>query len=477
MKFITEILKRRIPQILGSYLFAGSSLILFIDWLVARYAFPEYYVTLVLFGIISILPSVVILSYFHGAPGKDEWTKIEKIGIPINVIFIAGIVLIGYQQGIWNKNGDSRAGNIHKEPKTLYIAPILSDLRYSNYSHLLPKMLHDEDFPFENFKYDSLTAKETEDLYSSIINKTIPFLGSEFYYLTHHELIEKMGKVGQTTPDYNLNFEYAYIGNILKKDPLDYYDVLDNTITGSTPEFQLHTDTKHMVYFNVIKLIPPYNEQTLLVNIHVQHIFGNKVENIEENDEHILKTSKNSYFLFHHSTFNKIILTRENSFGMDIAPILHQHLKSYQSQISLETIFSVEINSIKGNDIAFNFIDKDKKLKIGTELKAIRGYHSDNKGVIIRISDLEAYKKKVDKIPEIAEFEQYYNRDNFSWSENELQQLNDGNHFLSKINRGYTQSLGYTIKITQLMDSTGLGIIIDRESGLITLKPGDNLNF
>ena len=137
----------------------------------------------------------------------------------------------------------------------------------------------------------------------------------------------------------------------------------------------------------------------------------------------------------------------------------------------------LKFTSIKGNDIAFNFIDKDKKLKIGTELNAIRGYHSDNKGVIIRISDLEAYKKKVNKIPEIAEFEQYYNRDNFSWSENELQQLNDGNHFLSKINRGYTESLGFTIKITQLMDSTGLGIIIDRESELITLKPGDNLRF
>ena len=90
-----------------------------------------------------------------------------------------------------------------------------------------------------------------------------------------------MGKVGLTTPDYNLNFEYAYIGNILKKDPLDFYDVLDNTIQGSTPEFQLHTDTKHMVYFNVIKLIPPYNEKTLYVDIHVQHIIGNKVENIE----------------------------------------------------------------------------------------------------------------------------------------------------------------------------------------------------
>ena len=124
MKFITEILKRRIPQILGSYLFAGSSLILFIDWLVARYAFSEYYVTLVLFGIVSILPSVVILSYFHGAPGKDEWTKIEKIGVPINIIFIGLVVIMGNNYGWWL--GDNLFEETMK-PKRLTIAPITSD--------------------------------------------------------------------------------------------------------------------------------------------------------------------------------------------------------------------------------------------------------------------------------------------------------------------------------------------------------------
>ena len=94
--FITELLKRRIPQSIGSYIITGQSLVLFIDWLAARYDFPQYYTTIALFGILSIIPSVIILAYFHGAPGKDQWTKIEKIGIPINIIFITAIIMVGY---------------------------------------------------------------------------------------------------------------------------------------------------------------------------------------------------------------------------------------------------------------------------------------------------------------------------------------------------------------------------------------------
>ena len=84
--FLKNLLDRRVPQILGSYFIGATTLIFFIDWLVAKYGFSDNYTSLALFGLISILPSVVILAYFHGAPGKDEWTKIEKFGIPINFI-------------------------------------------------------------------------------------------------------------------------------------------------------------------------------------------------------------------------------------------------------------------------------------------------------------------------------------------------------------------------------------------------------
>ena len=100
--FIKVLLDRRIPHILGSYLVAGTSLILFIEYLVGKYQFPSHYPTLSLFALIGILPSVIILSYFHGAPGKDEWTKVEKVGIPVNVFFIAVILFFGDSLNVWN---------------------------------------------------------------------------------------------------------------------------------------------------------------------------------------------------------------------------------------------------------------------------------------------------------------------------------------------------------------------------------------
>ncbi len=93
--FIKVLLERRIPQILGSYLIAGTSLVLFIDYLVEQYQFPSYYPTLALFTLIGILPSVIILSYFHGEPEKDEWTRVEKVDVPINVFFIAMLLFFG----------------------------------------------------------------------------------------------------------------------------------------------------------------------------------------------------------------------------------------------------------------------------------------------------------------------------------------------------------------------------------------------
>ena len=102
--FIRILLERRIPQILGSYLVAGTSLILFIEYLVGKYQFPSYYPTLALFALVGILPSVIILSYFHGTPGKDEWTRVEKVGIPINVFFIAVILFFGDSLNVWNFN-------------------------------------------------------------------------------------------------------------------------------------------------------------------------------------------------------------------------------------------------------------------------------------------------------------------------------------------------------------------------------------
>ena len=89
------------PQIIGSYFVGSTTLILFIDWLITKYGFSENILSFTWFGLISILPSVLILAYFHGAPGKDEWTRVEKFGIPLNIVFIAIALFTGYKFNAW----------------------------------------------------------------------------------------------------------------------------------------------------------------------------------------------------------------------------------------------------------------------------------------------------------------------------------------------------------------------------------------
>ena len=98
---IKNLLERRMPQIIGSYFVGSTTLILFIDWLITKYGFSDNILQFTWFGLISILPSVLIIAYFHGAPGKDEWTRVEKFGIPINILFIAIALFTGYKFNAW----------------------------------------------------------------------------------------------------------------------------------------------------------------------------------------------------------------------------------------------------------------------------------------------------------------------------------------------------------------------------------------
>ncbi|MEJ2339340.1 MAG: tetratricopeptide repeat protein [Gemmatimonadales bacterium] len=96
--FTTELLRRRIPQILGAYLVASWAVLEFGDWAVNRYVLSPYLVDFAFALLALMAPSVLLLAWFHGAPGRDSWTRIEKIGIPLNLA-VAGLVLFSVFQG------------------------------------------------------------------------------------------------------------------------------------------------------------------------------------------------------------------------------------------------------------------------------------------------------------------------------------------------------------------------------------------
>jgi len=88
-----DLLSRRVPQILGGYL-AGSWIIFeFVQWLVSHYTISPHLEEFCLIALASLIPTVFLLAYFHGKPGRDKWTRVEKIGIPTNLVATAFLLI------------------------------------------------------------------------------------------------------------------------------------------------------------------------------------------------------------------------------------------------------------------------------------------------------------------------------------------------------------------------------------------------
>jgi len=91
---VSEILQRRVPQILGLYLAAGWGVLEFSDWLVNRYVLSPHLTDFGLVAWAAMIPTVLMLAWFHGAPGARRLTKLERIGIPTNFALAAALLLI-----------------------------------------------------------------------------------------------------------------------------------------------------------------------------------------------------------------------------------------------------------------------------------------------------------------------------------------------------------------------------------------------
>ena len=178
--FVKQLLDRRVPQILGSYFVGATTLIFFIDWLVAKYGFSDFYTSFALFGLISILPSVVILAYFHGAPGKDEWTKVEKFGIPINILFIAIALFSGYRFDVWQEDAPDHSAVydtflVHIESSQQGVDKVKLTDGYINEG----KAMVDSIFPLSNKKLNDIRDYVRVKLKKEFMNHNIDIYFSE----------------------------------------------------------------------------------------------------------------------------------------------------------------------------------------------------------------------------------------------------------------------------------------------------------
>ncbi|UCH11079.1 MAG: hypothetical protein JSU61_04090 [Fidelibacterota bacterium] len=94
ISFWKELRERRLIQLVGLYLGAAWVALEFLGFLSDRYNLSPYIVDLILLAVGCMLPSVIVLAYTHGKPGKDEWTMVERVVIPVNALITVGLILV-----------------------------------------------------------------------------------------------------------------------------------------------------------------------------------------------------------------------------------------------------------------------------------------------------------------------------------------------------------------------------------------------
>lgn len=91
---IRDLFERRVPHIVALYAGASWGLIEFTSFVVDEFLLSPHWTRVVLVSLLVLLPSAIMLAWFHGKPGRDRdsLARAEKIGIPANLV-LCGAVL------------------------------------------------------------------------------------------------------------------------------------------------------------------------------------------------------------------------------------------------------------------------------------------------------------------------------------------------------------------------------------------------
>jgi|GEM_PF-2839544 len=106
-----ELWERRVFQITGLYLGGGWAVLEFISgFVVEQLGFSPQLTIQAFLAIMSLLPSTLMIAWFHGRPGPDRWHSIEKVGIPVNLILTVFLLFWTGRARPLEAGGDAVAG-------------------------------------------------------------------------------------------------------------------------------------------------------------------------------------------------------------------------------------------------------------------------------------------------------------------------------------------------------------------------------
>ncbi len=96
-----DLIQRRVPHILAIYAGASWGLVEFTAFAVDEFLLSPHWTRLVMVTLFMVLPSVFMLAWFHGKPGRerDQLARTEKVGIPANLVLCV-VVLAALFRGV-----------------------------------------------------------------------------------------------------------------------------------------------------------------------------------------------------------------------------------------------------------------------------------------------------------------------------------------------------------------------------------------
>ena len=95
---LNHLWQRRVPHITAIYGLLVLGTYLLLNYLATKYMLSPYLVQFGLILLISLFPSAMLIGYFHGRKASREWTKVERFGLPINLV-VSAVLLFSIFNG------------------------------------------------------------------------------------------------------------------------------------------------------------------------------------------------------------------------------------------------------------------------------------------------------------------------------------------------------------------------------------------
>ena len=88
--------ERRVPHSVALYIDVSWGCVQFTQFIVNEFVLSPHWTRVVLSMVLLFLPTVLMLAWFHGKPGRNRVTLTEKVGIPVNLAVAAVVLALAF---------------------------------------------------------------------------------------------------------------------------------------------------------------------------------------------------------------------------------------------------------------------------------------------------------------------------------------------------------------------------------------------